>query len=36
MGGSGKSWSPIVPHLVNHREVVTIDLPGHGETAARP
>ena len=36
LGGSGKSWSPIVPLLTDHREVVTIDLPGHGETAARP
>ena len=35
LGGSGQSWSPIVPLLNHHREVITIDLPGHGETAAR-
>ena len=35
LGGSGRSWSPIVPLLTKHREVVTIDLPGHGEAAAR-
>lgn len=36
LGGSCRSWSPIVPLLAEHREVITIDLPGHGETAARP
>ncbi len=36
LGGSGRSWSPVVPLLTGHREVVTIDLPGHGDTAARP
>jgi pimeloyl-ACP methyl ester carboxylesterase len=28
-------WSPIVPFLAGQRKVVTIDLPGHGDTAAR-
>ena len=36
LGGNGRSWSPIVPFLAGRREVLTIDLPGHGETAARP
>ena len=35
LGGNGRSWSPIIPLLAEHREVVTIDLPGHGDTAAR-
>ncbi len=34
LGGSGRSWAPIVPQLTAHREVTTIDLPGHGDTAA--
>ncbi|WP_420606501.1 alpha/beta fold hydrolase [Novosphingopyxis sp.] len=35
LGGNGRSWSPIVPLLAGQREVFTIDLPGHGDTAAR-
>ena len=35
LGGSGQSWSPIIPLLAGQREVSTIDLPGHGNTAAR-
>ncbi|MGB3797858.1 MAG: alpha/beta fold hydrolase [Alteraurantiacibacter sp.] len=35
LGGNRNSWSPIVPLLAGQREVVTIDLPGHGNTAAR-
>lgn len=35
LGGSGGSWSPIIPLLAGQREVLTIDLPGHGDTAAR-
>lgn len=35
LGGSGRSWSPVIPLLAEHREVVTIDLPGHGDSAAR-
>lgn len=35
LGGSGRSWSPIIPRLTDRREVITIDLPGHSGTAAR-
>ena len=35
LGGSGGSWSSIIPLLAGQREVLTIDLPGHGGTAAR-
>ncbi len=35
LGGSGGSWSPILPLLAGQREVLTIDLPGHGDTPAR-
>lgn len=35
LGGSGRSWSPIIPLLAGQRETFTIDLPGHGGTAAR-
>ena len=32
LGGSWKSWSPILDGLTAEREVIAIDLPGHGET----
>ncbi|GMN04571.1 alpha/beta fold hydrolase [Erythrobacter sp. MTPC3] len=35
LGGSGRSWSPIIPRLAEEREVITIDLPGHGNATAR-
>lgn len=35
LGGSGRSWSSIIPLLAGQREILTIDLPGHGGTAAR-
>ena len=35
LGGTGRSWSPIIPLLAGQREVITFDLPGHGGTAAR-
>ena len=35
LGGSGGTWSPIIPLIAGQREVLTIDLPGHGNTAAR-
>ena len=35
LGGNGRSWAPIVPLLAGQREVLTIDLPGHGNAAAR-
>lgn len=30
--GSMATWSPIVPTLADHFQVITIDLPGHGKT----
>lgn len=35
LGGSGESWSPILPLLVGAREIFAIDLPGHGDSPAR-
>lgn len=34
IGGSWRSWEPIIHGLVAQREVVAIDLPGHGQTPA--
>ena len=34
LGGSSGSWSPIIPLLAGAREVLTIDLPGHGNRSA--
>lgn len=34
LGGSWRSWSPIHAALASHREVVAIDLPGHGGSPA--
>ncbi len=36
LGGSWQSWSPILPALAGHHEVVAIDLPGHGASPAEP
>lgn len=34
LGGSGRSWSTIAPALARTREVIALDLPGHGRTPA--
>jgi len=34
LGGSWKSWIPVLDRLATHREVIAIDLPGHGKTPA--
>ena len=34
LGGSGRSWDTILPALAARRELVVIDLPGHGESPA--
>lgn len=34
LGGSWRSWMTILPALAREREVVALDLPGHGETPA--
>ena len=36
LGGSWQSWSPVLDFLTPHREVIAIDLPGHGKSAAGP
>ena len=36
LGGSRDSWSPIASELALSREVIAIDLPGHGATPAEP
>ena len=36
LGGSWKSWSPILDRLAAERHVIAIDLPGHGSTPALP
>lgn len=35
LGGNGGSWSPIISRLAEERTAITIDLPGHGNAAAR-
>jgi pimeloyl-ACP methyl ester carboxylesterase len=32
LGGTSRSWRPVLPGLEEAREVIAIDLPGHGET----
>jgi pimeloyl-ACP methyl ester carboxylesterase len=32
LGGSRRSWKPVLEELAAEREVVAVDLPGHGET----
>ena len=34
IGGSWRTWDPIINGLAAHREVISIDLPGHGQTPA--
>ncbi|MES2197979.1 MAG: alpha/beta fold hydrolase [Pseudomonadota bacterium] len=34
LGGSIRSWDPVVPALSEQRELILIDLPGHGQSAA--
>ena len=36
LGGSSRSWNTILPALAENREVIAIDLPGHGGTPAEP
>lgn len=36
LGGSHRSWSPIVHSLSAEREVIAIDLPGHGSSSPEP
>lgn len=32
LGSNSESWSPILESLAEHREVIAVDLPGHGRT----
>ena len=32
IGGSWKSWSPVLDELAKNKDVIAIDLPGHGQT----
>ncbi len=34
LGGSSRSWDTILPALARSREVIALDLPGHGQTLA--
>ena len=34
LGGSWRTWSPVLDALAAEREVIAVDLPGHGETPA--
>ncbi len=34
LGGSRRSWDTILPALSKSREIITVDLPGHGDTPA--
>jgi len=36
LGGSWRSWRPILPALAHGRELWLVDLPGHGATPALP
>ncbi|MGN6496535.1 MAG: alpha/beta fold hydrolase, partial [Tsuneonella sp.] len=36
LGGSWRSWNPLLPALSSHREVIAIDLPGHGDFPRSP
>lgn len=33
LGGSWRTWEPVLDSLTAEREVIAVDLPGHGETA---
>lgn len=34
--GSSRNWEPLLPYLAPHRQVITLDLLGHGRTPAPP
>lgn len=36
LGGSWRSWEPVLNSLAKHRDVIAVDLPGHGSTPSLP
>jgi len=36
LGGSWRTWTPVLEPLAAEREVIAVDLPGHGETPPLP
>ena len=36
LGGTWRSWSPILSTLARERDVIAVDLPGHGQTPRLP
>lgn len=36
LGGDRRVWDPVLPHLTGSHEVITVDLPGFGESAPLP
>lgn len=36
LGGSRHSWAPVLDLLASERDVIAIDLPGHGKSPAQP
>lgn len=36
LGGSWRTWKPVLGDLADEREVIAVDLPGHGETPPLP
>ena len=36
LGGSWRTWTPVLEKLAAEREVIAVDLPGHGETPPLP
>ena len=36
LGGTWRSWTPILSRLAQAREVIAVDLPGHGQTPRLP
>ena len=36
LGGSSRSWGPLLPYLVAEREIIALDLPGFGTTPPLP
>ena len=33
MGSAATAWKPLTPHLLERFNVITVDLPGHGQSS---